>query len=154
MTLSKVLATATAVVLASTLFPSTVLAQGNSQGKGKSKEATTSKGTPDTAKPKVEIPKRDRDEISKYYTDHPPGLPPGLAKRTDGLPPGLEKQLQRNGSLPPGLEKRLEPFPGDLRRRLTTKLPSGYEWFLLGPHAVALDRQKNLIGDVFLNAVR
>jgi hypothetical protein len=150
MTLSKVLVSGAAVALACLLSADTAAAQGASQGKGKKPDQPEAKAAP---RPSMEIGSKDRDTIRKYFEKNTAGLPPGLAKRGDDLPPGLERQLQRNGSLPPGLDKKLEPLPTPLSRQLG-KLPSGYNWFMLGPHVVAMDRKNNVIGDFFLNAVR
>jgi hypothetical protein len=150
MRLSRVVASGTAFAIACLLAAGTVSAQGGNQGKGKKPDQPDAKAAPRTP---VEIGSKDRDAITKYFETNTAGLPPGLARRGDDLPPGLEKQLQRNGQLPPGLQKKLEPLPAPLSGKLG-KLPSGYNWFMLGPHVVAMDRQKNVIGDFLLNVVR
>jgi hypothetical protein len=146
---SKMLVSGTAVLLACGLSAG---AQGSSQGKGKDKP-TTSSGATVAGSIHIEIGSRDRETITKYYTANPAGLPPGLAKRGGDLPPGLDKQLRRNGSLPPGLQKKLEPFPATLERQVM-KLPSGYNWFVLGAHIVVVNKQTNLVGDFALNIVK
>ncbi len=149
MTLSRMLVSGTAVLLACGL---TAGAQGNSQGKGKSTAAAGATATVAGAI-HIEIGPRDRETIQKYFVTNPAGLPPGLAKRGGDLPPGLDKQLRRNGELPPGLQKKLEPFPVALERQVM-RLPSGYNWFVLGAHIVVMNRQRNLIGDFALNLVK
>jgi len=147
---SKLLVWVAAVGLAGAITARTVIAQGSSQGKGKQTEPaapTVAVGV------QIQIGSRDRETITKYYVSNPAGLPPGLAKRGGDLPPGLDKQLKRNGSLPPGLQKKLEPFPVALERQVM-KLPSGYNWFVLGTHVVIVNRQANLVGDFALNIVR
>ena len=148
---SKMLVSGTAVLLACGLSAG---AQGSSQGKGKDKPTTASAATTTVAGSiHIEIGSRDRETITRYYTAHPAGLPPGLAKRGGDLPPGLDKQLRRNGSLPPGLQKKLEPFPVALERQVM-RLPSGYNWFVLGAHIVVVNKQTNLLGDFALNLVK
>jgi hypothetical protein len=157
--LSKALVSGTGFILAGVLSAGPVAAQGNSQGKGKkaaaASESTTSSGASTTisAGIRIEIGSRDRETIKRYYQQHPAGLPPGLAKRGGDLPPGLDKQLKRNGQLPPGLQKKLEPVPAGLHGQLS-RVPSGYNWFVLGAHIVVMNKQKNLIGDFALDIVR
>jgi hypothetical protein len=157
MTLSKVLVSGTALVFACGVATGIAGAQGKSQGKGNKAEASSSTtsgaSTTIAGSINIEIGSRDRETISKYFVAHPSGLPPGLAKRGGDLPPGLDKQLRRNGTLPPGLQKKLEPFPVALERQVM-RLPSGYNWFVLGAHVVVMNRQRNLIGDFALNVVR
>ena len=151
MNLSKLLVSGTAAVLACGLSAG---AQGNSQGKAKDKPTAASGATATVAASiNIQIGSRDRETISKYYTANPAGLPPGLAKRGGDLPPGLDKQLRRNGSLPPGLQKKLEPFPVALERQVM-RLPSGYNWFVLGAHIVVVNKQTNLVGDFALDIVK
>ena len=95
----------------------------------------------------------DREVISSYYSNHTQGLPPGLAKRGGNLPPGLEKHLERNGTLPPGLQKKLEPCPAELERRLPP-LPADYRRAVIGAHIVVVNRNTNVIVDVFRDVVR
>ena len=149
MNLSKMLVSGTALLLACGLSAG---AQGNSQGQGKDKP-TASSGTTVAGSIHIEIGARDRETIQKYFVANPAGLPPGLAKRGGDLPPGLDKQLRRNGTLPPGLQKKLEPFPVPLERQIM-RLPTGYGWFVLGAHVVAMNKERNLIGDFALNVVK
>jgi hypothetical protein len=147
-----------ALVLAGVVSVGPAGAQGQSQGKGRkaaaaSEPAASSGSTAISAGIRIEIGSRDRETITRYYQQHPAGLPPGLAKRGGDLPPGLDKQLKRNGQLPPGLQKKLEPVPVALSGRLS-KVPSGYDWFVLGAHIVVMNKQKNLIGDFALDIVR
>jgi len=95
----------------------------------------------------------DRQVISTYYSNHTQGLPPGLAKRGGNLPPGLEKQLERNGTLPPGLQKKLEPCPVALERELPP-LPTDYRRAVIGAHIVVVNRNTNVIVDIFKDVVR
>jgi hypothetical protein len=151
---SKMLVSGTAFVIACGLAADATGAQGSGKGKGDTKSAASSgASTTVAASINIQIGSRDRETITKYYTAHPAGLPPGLAKRGGDLPPGLDKQLRRNGSLPPGLQKKLEPFPGALERQVM-KLPSGYNWFVLGSHIVVVNKQTNLVGDFALNIVK
>lgn len=154
MTRSKVLVSGIALVLAGGLWGVSADAQGNNQGRGNSKPTTGSGATTTVAGSiNIEIGSRDRDTIQKYFVANPAGLPPGLAKRGGDLPPGLEKQLRRNGSLPPGLQKKLEPFPVALERQVM-RLPSGYNWFVLGAHVLVMNKERTLIGDFALNLVK
>lgn len=157
MTLSRLVVSATTFVIVCGLAANTATAQGKSNGKGKNDgvkaTASSSSSTTVAGSLHIEIGSRDRETITKYYTAHPAGLPPGLAKRGGDLPPGLDKQLRRNGSLPPGLQKKLEPVPAALERQVM-RLPAGYNWFVLGAHIVVMNKERNLIGDFALNVVR
>lgn len=96
---------------------------------------------------------RDREIITRYYSDHGSNLPPGLAKRGGNLPPGLEKHLERNGTLPPGLQKRIDPCPEELERQLPP-LPAEYRRAVIGAHVVILNRNTNVIVDIMKDVVR
>ena len=156
MTVSRLVVSAATFVIACGLAADTAMAQGKGNGKGNNEnKATSSSGSSTTVAGSIhiEIGSRDRETITRYYTAHPAGLPPGLAKRGGDLPPGLDKQLRRNGSLPPGLQKKLEPCPVALTRQLP-RVPTGYNWFVLGAHVVVMNKERNLVGDFALNVVR
>ncbi len=120
---------------------------GNGQGKGHNKHQD------DQGDVQYGFGAHDREVISSYYSNHTQGLPPGLAKRGGNLPPGLEKQLERNGTLPPGLQKKLEPCPVALERQLPP-LPTDYRRAVIGAHIVVLNKNTNVIVDIFKDVVR
>lgn len=137
-----------AVLLCLALVPALLEAQGKGKGKGKGhgQEAADE----DTGRPAPGGPvfgERNRGIIRDYFHNNFANLPPGLAKRGGNLPPGLQKQLERNGTLPPGLQKRVQPFPPDLRGRLP-RLPSGYDYGVIGPDAIILDSRTQRIVDI------
>lgn len=144
--------------LALALAGSAALAQGNSQshghgkgkGKGHNKQQDDDQGGPAI---QYGLGKHDREVIYSYYNNRNSGLPPGLAKRGGNLPPGLERQLERNGTLPPGLQKKLQPCPVELERQLPS-LPPDYRRGVIGAHVVVLNRNTNVIVDIFKNVVR
>jgi hypothetical protein len=146
-----------ATVLTCAIGVTPALGQGRGQGRGSGPDKTTGQGAksgPDAVVVvKFGFSAHDREVITSFYTTHPSGLPPGLAKRGGDLPPGLEKQLRRDGALPPGLEKKLEPLPVALERQLS-KLPADYRRVVLGAHLVVVNRQTNLVVDFMLNVVR
>lgn len=115
------------------------LAQGNGKGKGHNKHGDDDEG-------EQYYKDHDRD-IRGWYDEHQSDLPPGLAKK-DRLPPGLERQLVRRGSLPPGLQKRIQPCPEELERRLPPP-PPDCQHVLIGGHIVLLNRQTNIVVDIF-----
>ncbi len=123
---------------------------GNGQGKGHGKHQDDQG---DQGGVKYGFGVHDREVISSYYSNHTQGLPPGLAKRGGNLPPGLEKQLERNGTLPPGLQKKLEPCPVALERQLPP-LPTDYRRAVIGAHIVVLNKNTNVIVDIFKDVVR
>jgi hypothetical protein len=86
-------------------------------------------------------------QMHGWYAENQSHLPPGLAKK-DQLSPGLEKQLVRNGALPPGLQKKLHPCPIELQRQLPPPPPDCGQ-FLVGGHIILLNRQTNIVVDVF-----
>ena len=89
-------------VLAAALVSSPVFSQGNSQGHGKGKGHNKRQDRDDQGESaKYYFRERDREIITRYYSNRGSNLPPGLAKRGGNLPPGLERQLERNGTLPP-----------------------------------------------------
>jgi len=122
------------------------LAQGHGNGKGK---GHNKHGDDDD---QGEYYKDHDREVRGWYDEHQSNLPPGLAKK-DRLPPGLEKQLVRRGTLPPGLQKRLQPCPEDLERRLPPP-PPDCAHVLIGGHIVLLNRQTNVVVDIFHFEVR
>lgn len=131
------------------------MGQGNSQGNGKGKGHNKHQDDQREQGGYVQygfVP-HERELISTYYSNHTQGLPPGLAKRGGDLPPGLEKHLERNGTLPPGLQKKLEPCPVALERQLPP-LPADYRRAVIGAHIVVLNKNTNVIVDIFKDAVR
>ena len=141
-------------VLAAALDSSPVFSQGNSQGHGKGKGHNKRQDRDDQGESaKYYFRERDREIITRYYSNRGSNLPPGLAKRGGNLPPGLERQLERNGTLPPGLAKRIEPCPVELERQLPP-LPPDYRRAVIGAHIVILNRNTNVIVDVMKDVVR
>ncbi len=142
-------------LLACTLAGGIAMAQGNSQGNGKGKGHNKHQDDQGENGRYVQygFSGHDRQVISTYYTNHTQGLPPGLAKRGGNLPPGLEKQLERNGTLPPGLQKKLEPCPVALERQLPP-LPVDYRRAVIGAHIVVVNKNTNVIVDIFKDVVR
>jgi hypothetical protein len=138
------------MLLCIALVPALLEAQGKGKGKGhgKGQEAAEDReaGDPGTHGRPV-FSERNRVTIHDYFRNNYSNLPPGLAKRGGNLPPGLQKQLERNGTLPPGLQKRLQPFPQDLRVRLP-RLPTGYDYGVIGPDAIILDSRTQRIVDI------
>lgn len=134
-------------LLACTLAVGMAAAQGNGKGKGHNKHQDDQGGVQYGFGP------HDREVISTYYSNHTQGLPPGLAKRGGNLPPGLEKQLERNGTLPPGLQKKLEPCPVELERQLPP-IPADYRRVVIGAHIMVVNRNTNVIVDIFKDVVR
>jgi len=130
-------------------------AQGNSHGNGKGKGHNKNQDDQGESGGYVKygFGPHDREVISSYYSNHTQGLPPGLAKRGGNLPPGLEKQLERNGTLPPGLQKKLEPCPVELERQLPP-LPTDYRRAVIGAHIVVVNKNTNVIVDIFKDVVR
>jgi len=141
-----------ASLLACSLAGSVAMAQGNSHGNGKGKGHNKRQ---DDQGDSVQygFGTHDRQVISTYYSNHTQGLPPGLAKRGGDLPPGLQKQLERNGTLPPGLQKKLEPCPVGLERQLPP-LPTDYRRVVIGAHIMVVNRNTNVIVDIFKDVVR
>lgn len=141
-------------VLAFGLAGGAAMAQGNSHGHGNGKgKGHNKQGDDQGGNVRYGFGAHDREVISSYYSNHTQGLPPGLAKRGGNLPPGLEKQLERNGTLPPGLQKKLEPCPVALERQLPS-LPLDYRRAVIGAHIVVLNKNTNVIVDVFKDVVR
>lgn len=140
-------------ILSAALFSSPAFAQGNSQGHGKGKGHDKHLDTDDQESSKYLFGERDREIITRYYSNHDSNLPPGLAKRGGNLPPGLEKHLERNGTLPPGLQKRIEPCPAELERQLPA-LPAEYRRAVIGAHVVILNRNTNVIVDIMKDVAR
>jgi hypothetical protein len=140
-------------VLSAALFTSPAFAEGNSQGHGKGKGHDKHQDADDQESSKYLFGERDREIITRYYSNHGWNLPPGLAKRGGNLPPGLEKHLERNGTLPPGLQKRIEPCPEELERQLPP-LPPEYRRAVIGAHVVILNRNTNVIVDIMKDVVR
>ena len=136
------------VMLCIALVPCLLQAQGKGKGKGHDKGEAAAEDRDE--RPAQGVPvfnERHRVIIRDYFHANYSNLPPGLAKRGGNLPPGLQKQLERNGTLPPGLQKRVEPFPNDLRVRLP-RLPSGYDYGVIGPDAIILDSRTQRIVDI------
>ena len=132
------------------LVPALLEAQGKGKGKGhaKGQEAAEDHDADDQAAHGQPVfSERNRVTIHDYFRNNYSNLPPGLAKRGGNLPPGLQKQLERNVTLPPGLQKRVQPFPPDLRSRLP-RLPSGYDYGVIGPDAIILDSRTQRIVDI------
>jgi hypothetical protein len=149
---SRYLRLGIAGMLSAALFCSPAFSQGNSQGHGKGKGHN--KHEDDQGEnSKYYFGERDREVITRYYSNRGSNLPPGLAKRGGDLPPGLQKHLERNGTLPPGLQKRLEPCPVELERQLPP-LPADYQRAVIGAHIVVLNRNTNVIVDIMKNVVR
>ncbi|HEX8879456.1 MAG TPA: hypothetical protein VF749_05465 [Candidatus Acidoferrum sp.] len=141
-------------ILSAALFSSPAFAQGNSQGHGKGKGHDKHQVSDDQGESgKYLFGERDREIITRYYSNHGSNLPPGLAKRGGNLPPGLEKHLERNGTLPPGLQKRIDPCPEELERQLPP-LPAEYRRAVIGAHVVILNRNTNVIVDIMKDVVR
>src|SRR5438067_741379 len=148
--LSRFLRLSIAGTLAAALFSSPAFSQGKGHGKGKGHN----KNEDDQGESsKYYFGERDREIITRYYSNRGSNLPPGLAKRGGNLPPGLEWQLERNGTLPPGLAKRIEPCPVELERQLPP-LPPDYRRAVIGAHIVILNRNTNVIVDVMKDVVR
>jgi hypothetical protein len=126
---------AVAIALSVFLSGGVTFAQGHGHGKGNDKHGDDDQG--DYYKD------RDREQVREWYNEHQEGLPPGLAKK-DRLPPGLEKQLVRRGTLPPGLQKRIQPCPEDL----------DCAHVVIGGHIVLLNRNTNLVVDIFYFEIR
>src|SRR5438477_8572069 len=142
--LARVLRLSIAGTLAGALFSSPAFSQGKGHGKGKGHN----KNEDDQGESsKYYFGERDREIITRYYSNRGSNLPPGLAKRGGSLPPGLEKQLERNGTLPPGLQKRVQPCPVELERQLPP-LPAEYRRGVIGAHIVVFNRNTNVIVDV------
>ena len=146
------------VALLCTIVAGPALAQGKGRGRGEAKQghadpkhAASPAAT--TAVVRYGFAARDREIITRYYTQPGSGLPPGLAKRDSSLPPGLEKQLRRNGTLPPGLQKKIQPFPAALERQLAP-LPSGYRRGIVDTNVVVYRPATHAIVDVILNVGR
>jgi hypothetical protein len=141
-------------ILSAALFSSPAFAQGNSQGHGKGKGHNKHQDGDDQGEnSKYFFSDRDREAITRYYSNHGSNLPPGLAKRGGNLPPGLEKHLERNGTLPPGLQKRIEPCPAELERQLPP-LPAEYRRAVIGAHVVIFNRNTSVIVDIMKEVVR
>lgn len=137
-------------VLATTLFCSPAFSQGHGKGKGHNKHQDSDDQGENS---KYYFGERDREVITRYYSNRGSNLPPGLAKRGGDLPPGLQKHLERNGTLPPGLQKRLEPCPVELERQLPP-LPADYRRAVIGAHIVVLNKNTNVIVDIMKDVVR
>lgn len=141
-------------ILSAALFSSPAFAEGNSQGHGKGKGHDKHQDSDDPGESgKYLFGERDREIITRYYSNHGSNLPPGLAKRGGNLPPGLEKHLERNGTLPPGLQKRIDPCPEELERQLPP-LPAEYRRAVIAAHVVILNRNTNVIVDIMKDVVR
>src|SRR5215813_11936542 len=142
-------------LLACALYGGMATAQGNSHGNGKGKGHNKHQDdqSENGGYGQYGFNAHDRQVISTYYTNHTQGLPPGLAKRGGNLPPGLEKQLERNGTLPPGLQKKLEPCPVALERQLPP-LPADYRRVVIGAHIAVINRNTNVVVDIFKDVVR
>ena len=139
-----------ALLLCIVLVPALLDAQGKGKGKGHDKgdAAAAERDVDDQpARGGPVFGERNRVTIRDYFRGNYSNLPPGLAKRGGNLPPGLQKQLERNGTLPPGLQKRVQPFPPDLRVRLP-RLPTGYDYGVIGPDAIILDSRTQRIVDI------
>lgn len=137
------------VLLCVALVPALVQAQGKGKGKGRG-QGNAANEYRDYDRPVQAGPvfgERHRVIIRDYFRSNYANLPPGLAKRGGNLPPGLQKQLERNGTLPPGLQKRVQPFPPDLRSRLP-RLPSGYDYGVIGPDAIIFNSRTQRIVDI------
>jgi hypothetical protein len=137
-----------AAFMACLLAAGVASAQGNGKGKGHNKKQDDQGGNVQYG-----FGPHDREVITSYYSNHTQGLPPGLAKRGGDLPPGLEKHLERNGTLPPGLQKKLEPCPVELERQLPP-LPVDYRRAVIGAHIVVVNKNTNVIVDIFKDVVR
>ncbi len=138
------------VGVAASLTALTVYSQGKGKGKGHDKGEDSDEGKKGG---RPQFSPRDREIIAEYYKGAGSNLPPGLAKRGGNLPPGLEKHLERDGTLPPGLQKRIEPCPVELERRLPP-LPEDYQRVVIGVHIMILNRQTNVIVDIFKDVAR
>lgn len=144
--LSQVLA----LFLCVAVVPALLEAQGKGKGQGHGKGQAAAEDHDRDEQPSHGGPvfsERNRGVIRDYFRNPYSNLPPGLAKRGGNLPPGLQKQLERNGTLPPGLQKRVQPFPPDLRTRLP-RLPTGYDYRVIGPDAIILDSRTQRIVDI------
>jgi len=137
--------------LACALTTGIAAAQGNGKGKGHNKKQDDQGQNGGYVQ--YGFGPHDRELITAYYSNHTQGLPPGLAKRGGNLPPGLEKHLERNGTLPPGLQKKLEPCPVELERQLPP-LPVEYGRAVIGAHIVVVNKNTNVIVDIFKDVVR
>ena len=116
-------------VLAAALVSSPVFSQGNSQGHGKGKGHNKRQDRDDQGESaKYYFRERDREIITRYYSNRGSNLPPGLAKRIEPCPVELERQLP--------------PLPPDYRRAV------------IGAHIVILNRNTNVIVDVMKDVVR
>ena len=136
------------MLLCVALVPVLLQAQGKGKGKGHNKAEAADEDRDDRpAQGGPVFSDRHRVIIRDYFHNNYSNLPPGLAKRGGNLPPGLQKHLERNGTLPPGLQKRVQPFPSDLRVRLP-RLPSGYDYGVIGPDAIILDSRTQRIVDI------
>ena len=143
-------------VLACMLTCGIAAAQGNGNGNGKGKghdKHREDQGQNEDPYSRYGFQAHDREVISSYYTKKGKGLPPGQAKKNGNLPPGLEKQLERNGTLPPGLQKKLQPCPVELSHQLPP-LPPDYRRAVIGAHIVVLNKNTNIIVDIFKDVVR
>src|SRR6059058_808168 len=137
--LSRFLRLSIAGTLAAALFSSPAFSQGKGHGKGKGHN----KNEDDQGESsKYYFGERDREIITRYYSN-----------RGWNLPPGLEKHLERNGTLPPGLQKRIEPCPMELERQLPP-LPADYHRAVLGAHVLIVNKNTNVIVDIMKNVVR
>jgi len=142
--------------LACMLTAGIAAAQGNGHGNGKGKghnKNQDDQGQSGGGYVQYGFGAHDREVITSYYSNHTQGLPPGLAKRGGNLPPGLEKHLERNGTLPPGLQKKLEPCPLALERQLPP-LPADYRRVVIGAHIAVINRNTNVVVDIFKDVVR
>lgn len=151
---SRLLRLSVTGLLSAALLASPAFSQGNSQGHGKGKGHNKHQDSDEQGEvSRYFFGDRDREVITRYYSNRGSDLPPGLAKRGGNLPPGLEKHLERNGTLPPGLQKRIEPCPEELERQLPS-LPAEYRRAVIGAHFVIFNRNTNVIVDVMKDVVR
>jgi hypothetical protein len=144
------------VALVGAVVATPALAQGRGRDEAKQGQGRAKKAAPParaTVVVQYGFTPRDREIITRYYTQRASGLPPGLAKRQGALPPGLEKQIRRNGTLPPGLQKQIQPFPADLDRQLT-RLPDGYLRVIVGTDVAVYRSTTQKIMDVIRDIVR
>jgi hypothetical protein len=125
------------------LTGSSAFAQGNGKGHGKGNNKHGDADDQGT----YYYEHHDQEAIWGWYDQNQKHLPPGLAKK-DKLPPGLEKQLVRRGTLPPGLQKRIQLCPEALERQLPPP-PSDCANVLIGGHIVLLNKQTNIVVDIF-----
>ena len=151
---SRLLRLSVTGLLSLALLASSAFSQGNSQGHGKGKGHNKHQDSDEQGEvSKYFLGDRDREIITRYYSNRGSDLPPGLAKRGGNLPPGIEKHLERNGTLPPGLQKRIEPCPEELERQLPS-LPAEYRRAVIGAHFVIFNRNTNVVVDVMKDVVR